>query len=217
MRLTLITFISLDGVVQGPGGPDEDRDGGFDLGGWVAPLWGEDVGEAIAGWFGQTDAFLLGRRTYEIFAGAWPRVTDPDDPVAGPLNSLPKYVASRTLGEVSWNGAELLQGDVAQAVEELKRKPGRELQVHGSGNLAQTLIEHGLIDEYRLVTFPVVLGKGKRLFGAGARPAALRRLEHRDTSTGVSIDVYEAAGAPALGSFEIDESGNVIDESGNVV
>src|SRR5918992_1725232 len=194
MRLTLITFISLDGVVQGPGGPDEDRDGGFDLGGWVAPLWGEDVGEAIAGWFGQADAFLLRRRTYEIFAGAWPRVTDPDDPVAGPLNSLPKYVASRTLGEVSWNGAELLQGDVAQAVEELKRKPGRELQVHGSGNLAQTLIEHGLIDEYRLVTFPVVLGKGKRLFGAGAR-----------------------AGAPALGSFEIDESGNVIDESGNVV
>jgi dihydrofolate reductase len=217
MRLTLTTFISVDGVVQGPGGPDEDRDGGFDLGGWSVPYWNDEIGEAVAGWFAEADAFLLGRRTYEIFAASWPKVTDPDDPVGGKLNALPKYVASRTLTSVDWSGAELLQGDVAQAVAELKRKPGRELQVHGSGGLAQTLIEHGLVDEYRLVTSPVVLGKGKRLFGAGARPAALRRLEHRDTSTGVAIDVYEAAGEPKFGSFEIDESGNVVDESGNVV
>jgi dihydrofolate reductase len=210
MRLTLTTFISLDGVVQGPGGPDEDRDGGFDLGGWTVPYWGDELGEAMSGWFGEADAFLLGRRTYEIFAASWPKVTDPDDPVAGPLNSLPKYVASRTLSEVSWSGAELLQGDVAQAVAELKRKPGRELQVHGSGGLAQTLIEHGLVDEYRLLTYPVVLGKGKRLFEGDAKPTALRRLEHRDTGTGVSIDVYEAAGEPEFGSFEIDESGNVV-------
>jgi dihydrofolate reductase len=217
MRLTLTTFISLDGVVQGPGGPDEDRDGGFDLGGWTVPYWGDDIGEAVAGWFGEADAFLLGRRTYEIFAAAWPKVTEPDDPIGGPLNRLPKYVASRTLADVSWSGAELLQGDVAEAVAELKRKPGRELQVHGSGGFAQTLIENGLVDEYRLLTYPVVLGKGKRLFGAGARPAALRRIEHRDTSTGVSIDVYEAAGEPTFGSFEIDEAGNVVDEAGNVV
>jgi dihydrofolate reductase len=210
MRLTLTTFISLDGVVQGPGGPDEDRDGGFDLGGWTVPYWSDELGEAMGAWFGEADAFLLGRKTYEIFAASWPKVTDPDDPIAGRLNSLPKYVASRTLGEVSWNGAELLRGDVAEAVAELKRRPGRELQVHGSGGLAQTLIEHGLVDEYRLLTYPVVLGEGKRLFGAGARPAALRRTEHRDTSTGVSIDVYEAAGEPEFGSFEIDESGNVV-------
>jgi dihydrofolate reductase len=207
MRLTLTTFISLDGVVQGPGGPGEDRDGGFDLGGWTVPYWGDDIAAAIDGWFGQADAFLLGRKTYEIFAASWPKVTDEDDPVAGRLNSLPKYVASRTLSEVSWNGSELLQGDVVQAVEELKRKPGRELQVHGSGGLAQTLIEHGLVDEYRLLTYPVVLGEGKRLFGAGARPAALRRLEHTDASTGVSIDVYEAAGEPTFGSFEIEDDG----------
>ena len=210
MRLTLTTFISLDGVVQAPGGPDEDRDGGFELGGWTVPYWGDDIGEAMAGWFGEADAFLLGRRTYEIFAGAWPRVTDPDDPVAGPLNSLPKHVASRTLSSVDWNGAELLRGDVVEAVAELKRRPGRELQVHGSGGLAQTLIAHGLVDQYRLITFPVVLGKGKRLFGSEARPAALRRLDHRDTGSGGSIDVYEAAGEPEVGSFEIDESGNVV-------
>jgi dihydrofolate reductase len=210
MRLTLTTFISLDGVVQGPGGPDEDRDGGFDLGGWTVPYWSDQLGEAMGAWFGEADAFLLGRRTYEIFAAAWPKVTDPDDPIAGKLNALPKYVASRTLGDVSWHGAELLRGDVAEAVAELKRKPGRELQVHGSGGLAQTLIAHALVDEYRLLTYPVVLGAGKRLFGAGARPAALRRTEHRDTSTGVSIDVYEAAGEPEFGSFELDESGNVV-------
>ena len=203
MRLTLTTFISLDGVVQGPGGPGEDRDGGFDLGGWTVPYWGDDIGEAMGRWFGEADAFLLGRRTYEIFAASWPKVTDPDDPIAGRLNALPKHVASRTLSDVSWSGAELLQGDVAEAVEALKHAPGRELQVHGSGGLAQTLIEHGLVDEYRLLTYPVVLGKGKRLFGAGARPAALRRIEHSDTGTGVSIDVYEAAGEPAFGSFEL--------------
>jgi dihydrofolate reductase len=210
MRLTLTTFISLDGVVQGPGGPDEDRDGGFDLGGWTVPYWSDELGETVGAWFGEADAFLLGRRTYEIFAGAWPKVTDPDDPIAGPLNALPKHVASRTLSTVDWNGAELLRGDVAEAVAELKRRPGRELQVHGSGGLAQTLIGHGLVDEYRLLTYPVVLGKGKRLFGPEARPAALRRVEHRDTASGVSLDSYEAAGAPEVGSFEIDESGNMV-------
>jgi dihydrofolate reductase len=200
MRLTLTTFITLDGVVQAPGGPDEDLDGGFGHGGWTVPYWDDDTGEAMTGWFAEADAFLLGRRTYEIFAASWPKVTDPDDPIASRLNRLPKYVASRTLADVSWEGSTLLKGDLAAEVARLKDRAGRELQVHGSGGLAQTLLQHDLVDEYRLLTYPVVLGTGKRLFGDGARPAALNLVESKTTSTGVSIDVYTAAGEPTYGS-----------------
>jgi dihydrofolate reductase len=199
MQLTLTQFVTLDGVVQGPGGPDEDQDGGFALGGWVVPLFEEELGRTMDGIFAEVDAFLLGRRTYEIFEAAWPLVTDPDDPIAGKLNSLPKYVASRTLTEVTWEGAELLQGDLTTAVTELKAEPGRELQVHGSGGLAQSLMRHGLIDEYRLLTFPVVLGTGKRLFRDGAGPTAMDHEHHGTTATGVSIDVYRPTGEPAFG------------------
>lgn len=205
MRLTLTTFVTLDGVVQAPGGPDEDPSGGFEYGGWLVPYADDDMAQAMAGFFAEADAFLLGRRTYEIFAAWWPKVTDPDDPIAGPLNNLPKYVASRTLQDVSWERSTLLKGDVATEVAELKRRPGRELQVHGSGGLAQTLMQHDLVDEYRLLTYPVVLGEGKRLFGDGAKPAALSHVDHKTTSTGVSIDVYAPAGEPTFGSFDLGE------------
>jgi dihydrofolate reductase len=214
MRLTLTMFMTLDGVVQAPGGPEEDPSGGFEHGGWLVPYADDDMGEAMAGFFTEADAFLLGRRTYEIFAAAWPKVTDPDDPIASRLNRLPKYVASRTLQDVSWEGSELLKGDLATEVAELKRKPGRELQVHGSGGLAQTLMQHDLIDEYRLLTYPVVLGTGKRLFADGAKPAALNLIDHKTTSTGVSIDVYTLAGEPTYGSFELDEQGVTARPSG---
>jgi dihydrofolate reductase len=205
MRLTLTMFVTLDGVVQAPGGRDEDPSGGFEHGGWLVPYADDDMVQAMAGFFAEADAFLLGRRTYEVFAAFWPKVTDPDDPIASRLNSLPKYVASRTLEEVSWEGSTLLKGDLATEVADLKRRPGRELQVHGSGGLAKTLMQHDLIDEYRLLTYPVVLGTGKRLFGEGARPAALNRIDHKTTSTGVSIDVYTPAGKPTYGTFELDE------------
>lgn len=199
MRLTLQSFITLDGIVQGPGGPDEDESDGFDLGGWLVPLFDERLGRQIDEWFREADAFLLGRRTYEIFAGAWPKVTDPDDTVATALNTLPKYVASTTLGDASWNNAHVLGGDLPTEVARLKARHGREMQIHGSGRMAQTLFEHGLIDEIRLITAPVVLGKGKRLFDDGVRPAALAHEHLGVTSTGVSLDVYAVAGEPTFG------------------
>jgi dihydrofolate reductase len=205
MRLTTTMFMTLDGVVQAPGGPSEDPSGGFDYGGWLVPYADDDMSEAIAGFFDEADAFLLGRRTYEIFAAFWPQVTDPEDPVASRLNDRPKYVPSRTLEEVSWEGSHLLKGELASEVAGLKAKPGRELQVHGSGALVQGLMEHDLIDEYRLLTYPVVLGKGRRLFADGANPVALNHVDHKTTGAGVNIDVYTSAGEPTFGSFGLDD------------
>ena len=205
MRLTLHTFLTLDGVMQAPGGPDEDPDGGFSHGGWSFPYDDEDFGAAIIGWYAHASAFLLGRRTYQIFSGYWPRVTDPGNPIAGKLNALPKYVASTTLASVDWHNSALLGGDLAAEVVKLKEQPGDELQVHGSGGLAQTLIEHDLIDEYRLLIFPVHLGSGKKLFRDGARPSALRLISATTTSTGVVIATYQPAGPVSHGSYALPD------------
>jgi dihydrofolate reductase len=205
MRLTLHTFLTIDGVLQAPGGPDEDRDGQFPHGGWSFPYGDEDFGVAMSGWFEHASAFLLGRRTYEIFASHWPKVTDAGDPIAGKLNALPKYVASTTLNSLDWAGSELISGDVAAQVARLKERPGDELQVHGSGGLAQTLIARGLVDEYRLLTFPVHLGSGKKLFEAGLPAGALRLTGSSVTSTGVVIATYEPAGPPRYGSYALEE------------
>ncbi|HEU5157302.1 MAG TPA: dihydrofolate reductase family protein [Streptosporangiaceae bacterium] len=205
MKLTVTTFLTVDGVMQGPGSPEEDPSDGFDLGGWVVPYVDDDMGRAVTEWFAGADAFLLGRKTYEIFAGYWPNVTDENDPVAGALNRLPKYVASTTLDRVEWHNSALLDKDVVAAVTELKRGPGRDLQVHGSGDLAQTLIEHDLVDEYRLFVYPVVLGRGKRLFGSGTVPSALRLVNTKTTAAGVAVHTYERAGRPTFGTFDPDE------------
>jgi dihydrofolate reductase len=202
MRLTLHTFLTLDGVMQAPGGPEEDAEGTFAYGGWTVPYSDDDFGFSMVGYFEHASAFLLGRRTYEIFAGYWPRITDPAHPIAAKLNALPKFVASTTLTAVEWSGSSLLQGDVAAAVRALKEQPGEELQVHGSGTLAQTLIDSDLVDEYRLLTFPVHLGRGKRLFRDNTRAGALRLLDTRTTSNGVVVSRYEPDGAVRTGSFD---------------
>jgi dihydrofolate reductase len=204
-KLTLTTFLTLDGVMQAPGAPEEDQSGNFRHGGWLVPYFGEDMGRIVTDAFAKADAFLLGRRTYEIFAAHWPRVTDPNDALAAALNRLPKYVVSKSLKNAEWTGSTVIRGDVAKHVAELKARYPREIQVHGSGDLAQTLIANDLVDEYHLWLYPVVLGTGKRLFGTGAVPAALTLVDSRRTSTGVVINSYRRAGKPSYGSFALDQ------------
>jgi dihydrofolate reductase len=206
--LVVGTFLTLDGVMQGPGGPDEDPSGGFTHGGWSVGYWDEAMGRIITEWTARADALLLGRTTFEIFAAHWPHVSD-DDPVGAVLNRVPKYVASRTLKTVEWNNSVLLDGDVPRAVAALKDTLSGEIQVHGSRGLLQTLIEHDLIDEYRLWTFPVLLGSGNRLFDRGTIPAGLELVDSTTSSTGVAINRYRRAGEIRFGSFAVDERGGV--------
>jgi dihydrofolate reductase len=201
--LTMTTFLTLDGVMQAPGGPGEDTSGSFSHGGWLVPHADGDMGRFMSEVFERADAFLLGRQTYQIFAAHWPRVTDAANPAAVALNRLPKHVASTTLKEARWGPAAIVR-DVVGEVAQLKKKYARELQVHGSAGLAQTLIESGLVDEYNMLFYPVVLGKGKRLFGKGAVPAALTLVSTRTTGAGVIMSTYRRAGSLKTGSFALE-------------
>ncbi len=195
MKLTMTTFLTLDGVMQAPGGPDEDRSGSFEHGGWVAPYFDEQAGQLMDEVFTRPGAFLLGRGTYQIFASYWPKVTDPAHTIAAALNKLPKYVASKTLDRVDWSGSTLIR-DVEGEVARLKQQPGGELQVHGSPGLAQTLLQKGLVDELNLIVFPIILGAGKRLFGSGTVPTAFELVSSRTTPSGVIFSTYRRKGRP---------------------
>jgi dihydrofolate reductase len=199
-KLVVNTMMSLDGVMQAPGGPDEDPTGGFTHGGWGANYFDEEMMRQVAE--SAPYELLLGRGTYEIFAAHWPY---DEGPIADHLNSTRKHVASTTLERADWNNSTLITGDVADYVANLKRQDGPEVQVHGSPGLIQTLLRHDLIDEYRIWIFPVVLGTGKRAFGDGAIPAAMKLVDSKVSSTGVTINTYERAGDIDTGSFEFDE------------
>jgi dihydrofolate reductase len=192
-KLVVGEFVSVDGIYQAPGGREEDRDGGFEHGGWTATYWDEEMGERITEVTLRSDALLLGRKTYEIFAGFWPNAGT-DDPVAAKLNSVPKYIASRTLDTVDWNNSTVIDGDVAAAVTKLKQDVNGEIAVTGSGNLVQTLLKHDLVDVLGLWVFPVVLGNGKRLFGSGTLPKALQLTDTWTSRTGVQVNSYTRAG-----------------------
>jgi dihydrofolate reductase len=195
MKLTSTAQVSVDGVMQGPGGPEEDERGRFERGGWAH--FDNEASAAMDEIYRRADAFLFGRRTYEIFAGSWGSWADPgDSPIWTALNTQPKYVASTTLGDPRWAGTTVLSGDVAAAVGELKAKPGRELQVHGSGALFRWLLDNDLVDEIALFIFPVVVGQGTRLFPDPGRDRALELVESRATPSGITIQVYRPTGRP---------------------
>jgi dihydrofolate reductase len=202
-KLTVNTFLTLDGVMQAPGGPEEDPTGGFEHGGWSVNYWDEKMGQVMGEAMSKPFDLLLGRKTYEIFAAHWPHATD--EAAAAPLNNATKYVASRTLKSVDWQNSQLIRGDVPQGVADLKKGEGPEIQVHGSSNLIQTLLQHDLIDELRIWIFPLVLGTGKRLFEDGTIPAGMRVVDSITSSTGVVIVTYARAGAINYGSFALEQ------------
>jgi dihydrofolate reductase len=200
------SFVTLDGVYQAPGGPDEDRDGGFSSGGWVVPFLSDQFGQYALEMVLSADAFLFGRKTYGIFAASWP-LTPEDDPVGAKFNRSPKYVASNTLTSSDWAGTTILSGDVAAEVARLKSQVAGEIQLAGSGNLIQTLLKNDLIDEFNLLVFPVVVGPGKRLFGDGTLPRTFKLITTQAFDTGVIACVYERAGVLNTGEYGI-ETGN---------
>lgn len=210
-QLVVGAFTTLDGIMQAPGGPDEDRDNGFQHGGWLVPYFDDKFAQIMAEWTTRAGAFLLGRKTYEIFAGSWPKSTDPTDKAAVALNNRPKFVASRTLERVSWNNSTLIKGDVVDEVAKIKALDGSEIQVHGSSNLIQTLLRHDLVDTLRIWQFPVVLGTGKRLFGEGTVPRSFRLAETQSNTTGAVLHVYERAGGIRYGEVEVGQDTVVFD------
>jgi len=197
-RLVVLTFVTLDGVMQAPGGPTEDTSGGFRFGGWTVPFWDNVLGEAMAAQMAEPFDLLLGRKTYEIFAGYWP---NQNDTTAQKLNKAKKYVASTTLEGLNWKNSVLIKGDVAEEIKKLKQQDGPELQVHGSANLIQTLLKNDLVDEFRLKIFPVTLGTGKRLFGEGTLPASFKLLGCKVSTSGVIVASYVRDGEVKTGSF----------------
>lgn len=205
-KLAVTTFVSLDGVMQSPGLPDEDPSNGFQYGGWQAAYADEDLGRIASERLARADAFVLGRKTYESLAAYWPRVTDPDDPIASRLNALPKYVASTTLNRAEWNNTILLRENVADEVAALKQRYQNEIQVHGSGELVQTLREHGLVDVLHVWIYPVVLGAGKRLFPEGCIPSALELVDTVTTSKGAVVCTYGPAGDVTTSSFTLENA-----------
>jgi len=204
-QLVVGAFTTLDGVMQAPRGPDEDRDNGFQHGGWLVPYFDDKFVQIMTEWTTRAGAFLLGRKTYDIFAGSWPKSTDPADEIAVALNTRPKFVASSTLDTVSWNNSTLLKGDIVQEVAKLKAVEGGEIQVHGSSNLIQTLLRHDLVDALRIWQFPVVLGTGKRLFGDGTIPRSFRLVETQLNTTGAVLHVYERTGDLKYGEVEVGQ------------
>jgi dihydrofolate reductase len=202
-KIVVNTFLSLDGVMQAPGGPGEDPSGGFELEGWSVNYWDDLMGQQMGVTMGKPFDLLLGRKTYEIFAAHWPQASD--DQGAAPLNKATKYVVTTTLERADWQPSQLIKGHVVPQLQRLKEQDGPELQVHGSSSLLQTLIKHGLVDQYNVWTFPVVLGRGKRLFGDGAIPAGLRLVESKTSTTGVIMATYEPAGAITPGSFRLEQ------------
>ncbi len=198
-ELIATTFLTLDGVMQAPGGSDEDRAAGFEYGGWSMTQWDDRMAEVMGGIMGKPFDLVLGRRTYDLFAAFWPNA--PEDAGGKPLNDATKYVASRGHPALTWAPSVLLEGDAAEAVAKLKQSDGPELQVHGSGNLLQTLMRHNLVDRFYLWVFPVVIGTGKRLFADGTMPGALELVDNVVSTTGVVVGTYEPAGDIVLGSY----------------
>jgi len=204
-RIIVTTFISLDGVMQAPGGPHEDPTGGFTFGGWTAPHFDAALGASMGEIFSRPFDLLLGRKTYDIFAAHWPYVTDLNNPIADLFNRVTKYVASRSNPKLTWQNSQLLGEDVVAALKEIKSGDGPDLLVQGSSNLLQTLWQNSLVDEFRVLIFPVVLAKGKRMFGDGASPAGLKLLEAKSYPTGVIVATYQPAGAVRTGDFQLAE------------
>ncbi len=200
-KIILLTFVSLDGVMQAPGGPEEDTSGGFKYGGWTFPYFDEFLGQAMGEQMGKPFDLLLGRKTYDIFASYWPHQDEKTNPGAASLNNAKKYVASHQPIELTWKNSVLLQGDVVAEIKKLKAEKGPDLQVHGSSNFIQTLLKNDLVDELWLKIFPVTLGSGKRLFGEGTIPAAFTLTESKTSPKGVIVANYKRDGEVKTGSF----------------